>query len=70
MKKVEDHPRCCGSSTNLDETVTDLRAQLEERDAEVARLEVLLQERTQLVETRATELADLHVCMSRLLSIL
>lgn len=39
-----------------------LRARLTERDAEVARLEVLSQERAQLVEKRATELADLHVC--------
>ncbi|KAL5111928.1 hypothetical protein TcWFU_004248 [Taenia crassiceps] len=54
-----------GGGCNHDEAtagtgVEELRTRLAERDAEVARLEVLSQERAQLVEQRATELADLH----------
>ncbi|VDM32586.1 unnamed protein product [Hydatigera taeniaeformis] len=41
--------------------IEELRAQLAERDAEMARLEVLSQERAQLIEKRAAELADLNV---------
>uniref|UniRef100_A0A158R886 Coiled-coil domain-containing protein 170 n=1 Tax=Taenia asiatica TaxID=60517 RepID=A0A158R886_TAEAS len=52
---------CGHDKATLGAEVEELRARLAERDAEVARLEVLSQDRAQLVEKRAAELADLQV---------
>lgn len=67
MEKDVGYINCGGSSNKPEEGVEELRAKLTERDADCARLEALLQERTQLVETRATELANLHVSLSIIL---
>ncbi|KAH9286628.1 hypothetical protein ECG_00606 [Echinococcus granulosus] len=55
---------CSHDKATAEAEIEELRARLVERDAEVARLEVLSQERAQLVEKRATELADLHVAVT------